>query len=269
MTKKAIKHREKIGARLRDLRLSRGLSAPGFKNELENFGFVGAPVPRTHLTIYHWEYGRNVPKGLMLVCLAKFYDVTVDYLLCRTNKRGKFVDANNVACCGDFYRFRHIIADNMTLLRREKGWSQQEFADNLHPYFDEFYNADDRNLAIADISHWEIGNEMPPILCLIAMADMYKISVDQLFGLTEKKTETSETLGRRIEILRREKSFTRQELAREFAEFSGTAVIYDYTMIGKWEEGKAIPPLDVLMKLAQYFEVTLDYLCGMPGTDAA
>lgn len=33
-------------------------------------------------------------------------------------------------------------------------------------------------------------------------------------------------------------------------------------VIAKWEKGKKSPPVDTLRKIAEYFDVTIDYICG-------
>lgn len=37
-------------------------------------------------TISHWETGQRIPDALTIKILADFFNVTTDYLLCRTNK---------------------------------------------------------------------------------------------------------------------------------------------------------------------------------------
>ena len=60
------------------------------------------------------------------------------------------------------------------------------------------------------------------------------------------------TLGERIVELRNAKAISQQELADEM-EVSRQSV-------SKWETGTSTPDLDKLMKLADYFDITLDEL---------
>lgn len=54
--------------------------------------------------------------------------------------------------------------------------------------------------------------------------------------------------------LRKEKSLTQMELAK--------ILNIDQTTVSKWEVGKAIPDYDTLQRLADFYNVSVDYLLG-------
>lgn len=56
--------------RLRELRLDAGLSARQ----------VGAGIGVAHSTIVRWEQGSGMPDALDLIALAKFFNVSADYI---------------------------------------------------------------------------------------------------------------------------------------------------------------------------------------------
>ena len=60
--------------------------------------------------------------------------------------------------------------------------------------------------------------------------------------------------GKRITELRKEKGLTQENLANEFH--------IDTSLIGHYERGRKIP-IDMLCKIAQYFETSTDYLLGI------
>ena len=62
--------------------------------------------------------------------------------------------------------------------------------------------------------------------------------------------------GKRIEMLREEKGWTKQHLA----ELIG---MKSYTSVTKWENGNNLPRGLELIKLAQKFEVSSDYILGL------
>ena len=62
------------------------------------------------------------------------------------------------------------------------------------------------------------------------------------------------TFGERVKQLRTDKKLKQQELADIFA--------VDRTTVGKWEQINTLPNQDMLKKLADYFEVSVDYLLG-------
>lgn len=62
---------KKFAVRLRELRIERGLS----QEQLEKL----TGISQTAIT--YWETGRRVPNAKAVLILAKFFDVTTDYLL--------------------------------------------------------------------------------------------------------------------------------------------------------------------------------------------
>ncbi len=62
-------------------------------------------------------------------------------------------------------------------------------------------------------------------------------------------------LGERLKMLRNEKNIGQNKLARDI-EVSNASISY-------WENGKQEPSAQALFKLAQYFDVSADYLLGI------
>ncbi len=59
----------------------------------------------------------------------------------------------------------------------------------------------------------------------------------------------------RFKELREEKGISYRQMARETG-FSDTA-------LGRWEQGKQIPNIEILIELCKYFNVSADYLLGL------
>lgn len=62
---------EKFAQRLKELRIEKGLSIQGLAREIK----IGSS------SICRWENQQADVKGSQLVILAKFFDVTIDYLM--------------------------------------------------------------------------------------------------------------------------------------------------------------------------------------------
>ena len=62
------------------------------------------------------------------------------------------------------------------------------------------------------------------------------------------------TIGERITKLRKTKNLSQDELAKQI----GSSRV----MIGKYERGDNMPSIEVIIKLAKAFEVSIDYLLG-------
>lgn len=60
--------------------------------------------------------------------------------------------------------------------------------------------------------------------------------------------------GERLKELRKAKELTQSQLAIKFGVRQGA--------INKWESGKTEPDFEKLVMLADYFEVSIDYLVG-------
>lgn len=58
-----------------------------------------------------------------------------------------------------------------------------------------------------------------------------------------------------IKSLRKEKGLTQVQLAETFN--------LDQTTISKWENGKALPDSQLLIRLSKFFDVSTDYLLGI------
>lgn len=58
----------------------------------------------------------------------------------------------------------------------------------------------------------------------------------------------------RLKQLRKDKKVTQVQLA--------THLGYFHSAVVKWEKGECEPSFDILVKIADYFGVTLDYLLG-------
>ncbi|OQQ84898.1 helix-turn-helix domain-containing protein [Ligilactobacillus salivarius] len=69
-------------------------------------------------------------------------------------------------------------------------------------------------------------------------------------------TKDAGLLGLRIKKLRKEKGLRQSELA--------TTLHVSQQAVGSWETGRTVPGADTLNVLADYFNVTTDYLLGRP-----
>jgi len=64
-------HMEVFGINFKTLRLIEG------KTQVE----MGRILNVTHAAISHWETGKKIPEVPMLISIAKYFDVSIDYLL--------------------------------------------------------------------------------------------------------------------------------------------------------------------------------------------
>jgi transcriptional regulator with XRE-family HTH domain len=67
-------------------------------------------------------------------------------------------------------------------------------------------------------------------------------------------------LGQRLKQLRADRSINQIQLAQELGVNQGT--------VGKWETDSRKPDVETLGRLAEYFDVTIDYLLGRDKQDS-
>lgn len=61
-----------------------------------------------------------------------------------------------------------------------------------------------------------------------------------------------ETIGRKIALARKAKGLTQNDLAE--------ALYVTHQAVSKWENGKSIPSIEILLELTTLFDITIDYI---------
>ncbi len=116
----------------------------------------------------------------------------------------------------------------------------------------------EKKLGFGNGSIYKWGKSMPSADKLSAVADFFNVSTDYLLGRNgeELSNTTNNPKGKellqRIKNLCNEKGLTIAELERILG--------FGNNIISKWD--KSVPRSDKLEKLADYFNVTTDYLLG-------
>lgn len=128
-------------------------------------------------------------------------------------------------------------------LRVEKGITQVKFAQML-------------STSQANISGWELEKWEPDKNALKKMSEIFGCSIDYILGYENKEKNLQSTTVplTRIVKLRNEKHITQEELSKNIGINRSTLAMY--------ETNKTEPNLETLIKLADYFQVSVDYLIG-------
>lgn len=112
-------------------------------------------------------------------------------------------------------------------------------------------------IASSTISDWKNGKSTPKQDKLKKIADYFGVTLDYLMTGEESETpklESEVNTVVRIKALRKEKGLTQQELA-DMLNVAGNT-------LGYWENGHYEPDLKALIKLADIFDVSVDYIIG-------
>lgn len=130
-------------------------------------------------------------------------------------------------------------------------------------------------IAKSTYSGYENDKSKPNYKILIELANFYSVSVDYLLGKSNdqqlyvpgnatdevikvEKVKEKNIFGKRLRILRTEKCITQAELGVVLNRADGN--------ISKYEVGRIEPNIETLQAIAEYFQVSSDYLIGISNT---
>ncbi len=133
-----------------------------------------------------------------------------------------------------------MFSKNLTSLRKEKGLSQYELADRL-------------GFSRGKLANYEQGTRQPDFDTLKLIADYFEVPTDYLLGrdaLSSEKQVT--TLGARLKLLRGTK--TQEEVSNSLG--------LSRARYSHYENDRVEPDTGILIKLAEYYKVSTDYLLG-------
>ena len=112
------------------------------------------------------------------------------------------------------------------------------------------------------ISKYETGRQMMGIDKYMKLAKYYNISLDYLTGLinTPKKLYWNENMDifQRMKDLREDHDLSQEDIAK--------VLQTTREQVSKYETGKQMMGADKYIKLAKYYNVSLDYLMGLIDT---
>ena len=98
----------------------------------------------------------------------------------------------------------------------------------------------------------------PSFSCFVKMLDFFNCSADYLLGLTDFHTDeplhTVPPFKDRLRAMLKERNISQAQLIRDLP--LSSAVPY------KWLSGLNEPSVESLLRLAEYFDCTVDYLIG-------
>lgn len=133
--------------------------------------------------------------------------------------------------------------ERLTELLQDNNLTKQQFAKNI-------------NKRLSTINEYFLNDYYPQVELAITIAKYFKISLDYLFGLSDKKENTNNNNKPFFEnfdtlLKNNKKSILNTMLDMNFKE----ANYY------RWKSG-LIPKTNNLLTIAKYFDVSLDYLIG-------
>lgn len=109
------------------------------------------------------------------------------------------------------------------------------------------------------LSNWELGNRRPDYETLNKIADYFSVTVDDLIGGQDQPNHqptlsSASRFGNTLRALRKQNDLMQQDVAEKLGIKNNT--------LSNWETGRTAPDFEALIKLADYFHVSTDYLLG-------
>ncbi|MCT3091767.1 helix-turn-helix transcriptional regulator [Lactococcus lactis] len=132
-----------------------------------------------------------------------------------------------------------VFAEQLKTLRKINGITQKELAEKL-------------KIKQNSYSDWENGKSEPNIEMLVRIADYFDVSLDYLMG--GKMKNITEAFSLCLKKIRMKRKLSQKQIAEELK--------ISQQQYSKWEGGIITPNAETLVRLADYFDVSVDYLLG-------
>ncbi|KST96264.1 helix-turn-helix domain-containing protein [Lactococcus lactis] len=132
-----------------------------------------------------------------------------------------------------------VFAEQLKTLRKKNSLTQKELAEKVGVKQNSYAN-------------WENGNREPNIEMLVRIADYFDVSLDYLLG--GKMKNITEEFSLCLKKLRMKRKLSQKQIAEELK--------ISQQQYSKWEGGIITPNAETLVRLADYFDVSVDYLLG-------
>lgn len=122
------------------------------------------------------------------------------------------------------------------------------------------------NATKSAVSMWENGKREPDRETFLALADFFGVTVDYLMGRDGLPENSSTGTTSDVECLPFPQFPSKLKDLRKGCKLTQEAIAetlgVSQASITSWENGKRMPDIEMLVKLADYFNVSTDYLLG-------
>ena len=137
------------------------------------------------------------------------------------------------------------LAERMQQLRKEKKMTQKDMAEFL-------------GIQTRTYQYYEGGGRQPDLETIVVLADLFGVTVDYIVGHSDERENPVKkkkySFQERLKFLRTAQRISQKEMG-EYLGISTRA--YQY-----YESGERYPDFEGLLALADYFQVSIDYLVG-------
>lgn len=144
-------------------------------------------------------------------------------------------------------------------LRQKNNLTQDQLADELNTRYH-------LNESKATISQFEHNKRIPDLDRLINIADYFQVSLDYLCSNKSNDNVRCTNPGTRIKRLIKKNGLSQKEFVEKFNEKYGYSD--SEATVSQYVNNKRIPEIDKMVKIANFFNVTLDYIMCRTDVDS-
>lgn len=229
-------------SKLKSLRQANHLTQEQLANELN----LRYHLNESKATISQFENNKRIPDLDRLINIADYFHISLDFLCCSANKAKDLEEVTN----------KSFFSHNLRKLREKNNLSQCELSKIL-------------DVSNGAISKWENGQREPDLTTLQKIATYFDVSYDYLLRdrtvllnsnniIDENVIMTYDKPGDRIKKLIKKNGLSQKEFVEKFNEKYGYSD--SEATISQYVNNKRTPEIDKMVKIANFFNVTLDYI---------
>ena len=193
-------------------------------------------------TVSLYENGKGEPNYSTLIKIANYLNVSIDYLL--GNDKLQIINGE-VRMPNRSKTINDSVGERIKQLRHSQNITQKELSEVL-------------SKSESTVRMWELGKSEPDLETLKKLAHYFKVSIDYLLDdsiIQCQSTSMNHTMFACIlKDLRKEYNLTQKQLAKKL-DISKSAV-------SMYELAQRSPDYDMLLKIAEVFNVDINYLFG-------
>lgn len=182
-------------------------------------------------TVSAWEKGISEVNNDTLITLSRLFGVTTDYLL------GVEEGEDTMGTEENTNEIMQRVGRNIRSIREQAGLSQRDFAEGF-------------SVSNGAVGMWETGKRQPDLNILIKIAHFGGTNLDDL--VMKELAPPIPMYARNLEYLRKKHGMSQLDIANLLGVSKSNSC--------KYENGSVEPAVDQLVKLADFFGVTLDQI---------
>lgn len=202
-------------------------------------------------TLANYENGKRIPKIDILINIASYYNVSIDYLLGLTDSKSSY---GTTVFSEKQLATNETVGNSLSYWVFKSGYNNKELAEML-------------GISAKLLDDFCSGVELPSLEVLMKLSEICEVSTDCLLGLREKsrpKQNSEYPFRFDPEISRRLKE--QAAAMNESNSFLADVLGIEENEVSNFFEYGFVPNIMVFVKIVEHFLVSSDYLLNRTGS---